>query len=194
MLDIDEGSFRDAVQVVLSRKFYAEGVVHTPVKDLMNELEHECIRLAVRNGTYAAGNHSKQGTIAVDFDGVIHRYSRGWKDGSIYDPPVEESIESLIKLMDMGFSVYVHSTRSPRQIVRWFENSHRCGNVEFDESVCSMSPYWVRRVYPWEKFWNKKNVLGVTRRKLPALLYIDDRGWEFSKWTDPQLWMAIHHL
>lgn len=27
-------------------------------------------------------------TIVFDFDGVIHRYSKGWQNGSIYDKPV----------------------------------------------------------------------------------------------------------
>lgn len=39
-------------------------------------------------------------TIAVDFDGVIHKYSKGWQNGSIYDEPVEGAKEALLELLE----------------------------------------------------------------------------------------------
>jgi len=41
-------------------------------------------------------------TVAIDFDGVLHRYSEGWKDGQIYDEPVEGSREALQAMKDLG--------------------------------------------------------------------------------------------
>ncbi len=49
-------------------------------------------------------------TIAVDFDGVIHRYSRGWQDGSIYDPPVDGAVEALERLHHR-YKVVIFTTR-----------------------------------------------------------------------------------
>jgi hypothetical protein len=49
--------------------------------------------------------------ILVDFDGVIHRYSKGWADGSIYDDPVEGVQEYLQKFIDQGYEVMIYSTR-----------------------------------------------------------------------------------
>ncbi|MBM3911614.1 MAG: hypothetical protein FJ350_01245, partial [Sphingomonadales bacterium] len=51
-------------------------------------------------------------TVAIDFDGVLHRYSEGWKDGQIYDEPVEGSREALQAMKDMGWKIYIFSTRS----------------------------------------------------------------------------------
>ena len=47
--------------------------------------------------------------IAVDFDGVIHRYSKGWHDGTIYDEPVEGAREALEGLVDKGHMIIVYS-------------------------------------------------------------------------------------
>ena len=50
-------------------------------------------------------------TIAVDFDGVIHGYSKGWQDGTIYDPPVPGVVRSLDRLRRAGFKVVIYTTR-----------------------------------------------------------------------------------
>jgi len=135
-------------------------------------------------------------TIAINFDGVIHQYSKGWHDGSIYDRPVTGSFETIRELMEKGFSVFILSTRSPWQIKKWldkelwfwdpmysverkkeFEGSDTDKNYiyGFDSEVI-----W----QPWVKFWNKKKVLGITNKKLPAISYIDDRAHKFTNWNE----------
>jgi hypothetical protein len=58
-------------------------------------------------------------TILVDFDGVIHRYSQGWHDGTAYDIPFDGAREGLVKLEEMGFTVVIFSTRDKLQIIEW---------------------------------------------------------------------------
>lgn len=126
-------------------------------------------------------------TIAIDFDGVIHAYTKRWKDGTCYDKPVEGVFESIAKLFDLGYTVFIFSTRSPKQIKRWMkENCYECDYIyngmggdpnnysypKFNFTV-ELIPFWV-------KFWNKKNVVGITKRKLPAHVYVDDRAMNFK--------------
>lgn len=108
-------------------------------------------------------------TIAVDFDGVIHKYSKGWHDGMIYDEPVEGAIEALQKLLQ-SYCVVVFSTREPRMIEVWFLNNF---------------PIPVEIVPDDGKFeWTKQGVLGITNRKLKAFMYVDDRAVRFTNWKD----------
>jgi hypothetical protein len=108
-------------------------------------------------------------TIAVDFDGVIHRYSKGWHDGTIYDPPVPGAIESLGLLMER-FSVYIHTCRDPIQVARYLEDLSIPTLVPREHGGTSI------------KFWNKRGIILVTRTKLPAIAYIDDRAIRFESW------------
>jgi hypothetical protein len=57
--------------------------------------------------------------LLVDFDGVIHRYSRGWADGSTYDEPMEGAKEALNSLEVAGYEVVIFSTRDAQQIKDW---------------------------------------------------------------------------
>jgi hypothetical protein len=59
-------------------------------------------------------------TIAVDFDGVIHAYSKGWQDGTIYDPPLPGALDGLRTLMRDN-AVFIHTTRPAAQVARWIE-------------------------------------------------------------------------
>lgn len=50
--------------------------------------------------------------ICLDFDGVIHQYTSGWKGPTeIPDPPVPGAFEAIYKYMD-HFEVNIYSSRS----------------------------------------------------------------------------------
>lgn len=93
-------------------------------------------------------------TICLDFDGVIHEYSIGYDDGSIYDIPVEGSREAVEKMIDNGFEVVIYTARPN------YEDIHA----------------WLK------KFGFPK--LKVIGGKPKAVIYIDDRGLRFTNWRD----------
>jgi hypothetical protein len=107
-------------------------------------------------------------TVAIDFDGVIHRYSKGWQDGSAYDPPMENAKFSLSVLINAGHPVVIFSTRDPVQIQAWFETH--------------MPEFRTQILEPHERFWNAVGIIGITRHKPAAYIYIDDRALHFQTW------------
>jgi hypothetical protein len=115
-------------------------------------------------------------TIAIDFDGVIHAYSRGWADGTIYDPPLPGAIDGLRALMERD-AVFVFTTRYALQVALWLK--------EFGFDACC-------DIDPDRTFWNERGRLLVTDRKLAATVYIDDRGLRFESW--PQALTALDAL
>jgi len=108
-------------------------------------------------------------TIAFDFDGVIHKYSKGWQDGKIYDEPVEGALEAIVELLIKGYKVSVFTTRENTAEVRnWIiDKLHEC------KAVVSK----VFHQFPREDF-------EVTNKKPIAIAYIDDRGIRFTNWKD----------
>lgn len=110
----------------------------------------------------------RPGTAAVDFDGVVHTYDKGWQDGSIYGEFMPGAVGGLSTLMHQ-YAVFIHTTRKPAQVARWIEQKSGYG-IECTTHV------------PWNGFWNKQGYLLVTRRKLPALFYLDDRAVRFDSW------------
>jgi hypothetical protein len=58
-------------------------------------------------------------TVLVDFDGVIHRYSKGWHDGTAYDEPIHGAKAALGMMTEAGYDVVIFSTRKQAQIIEW---------------------------------------------------------------------------
>jgi hypothetical protein len=54
---------------------------------------------------------SDRPVLCLDFDGVLHLYSKGWHDGTIYDDPVPGAMEFLARAV-AAFDVVVYSSRS----------------------------------------------------------------------------------
>jgi len=109
-------------------------------------------------------------TIAIDFDGVIHKYSKGWQDGSIYDDVVEGAWEAIIELLK-EYNVFIFTSRDPQQVFDWYYSKKWAENLPTMEVILKKAV-----------FWDKEGKLGVTNRKLPAIVYIDDRGIKFRDW------------
>jgi hypothetical protein len=118
-------------------------------------------------------------TISIDFDGVIHSYSKGWYDGSIYDTPVADSLWAL-NTISYKEPVFIHTARSPKQVARWIEHES-CHTID---CTTRLPRTWYGKR---QTFWNVKSLILVTNLKFPARLYIDDRAYAFESWDDDLL-------
>lgn len=102
--------------------------------------------------------------VGVDFDKVIHKCSKGYHDGTIYDDPVEGVKEALKELSkEHTVIVYTCKSRSDRGLV-----NGKTGT---------------KLVWEWlEKHNLSEYVSKVTAEKPRAIAYIDDKAIRFSSW------------
>ena len=107
--------------------------------------------------------------VCFDFDGVIHKYSKGWQDGSIYDEYNKNAIDLMLFLQKAGIPIFICSTRETHQIISWWNKQG----------------FWADAVKIGDKvtFFDNLNIIGVTNRKLPAQMYIDDRAYKYTGQT-----------
>jgi len=106
-------------------------------------------------------------TIAVDFDATIHRYSKGWHDGTIYDPPMEGAKEGMQALKDEGCKLVIFTTRAMDRFIGGVLEPGQKADVEA----------WLKKYeIPFDEIYNHPG-------KPLAHQYLDDRGVRFYSWA-----------
>jgi hypothetical protein len=93
-------------------------------------------------------------TIALDFDGVLHSYMKGWQGADVLEPPTPGARDFVATLRAAGYEVVVTSTRAATP-----------------EGRVAMLAWLQDHGFPQ---------MEVTDRKVPCLLTIDDRVLRFD--------------
>jgi hypothetical protein len=104
--------------------------------------------------------------LAIDFDGVIHKNSKGFHDGTVYDEPIEGSYEAL-KELSQHYSLIIFSAkaRPDRPIV-----DNKTG---------------IEHIWEWLKKYQMDSFISeVVSEKPRAIYYIDDKAIQFTNWEN----------
>ena len=102
--------------------------------------------------------------IGIDFDGVVHRCSKGYYDGTIYDEPIEGSYAALEEL-SKRYTVIVYTCKAKPD--RGLVNGKTGTELVWE---------WLNK-HDMAQFVSK-----VTAEKPRARCYIDDKAIRFRDW------------
>ena len=117
--------------------------------------------------------------LVVDFDGVLHSYTSGWKGANVVsDPPVPGAMQFLIDA-SRDFEVHIFSSRSHQEggrvaMADWLALG-LCGHCR--DTVTSQ---WQGDTVTFCPRGFRSLKLHFPTIKPPAHLSIDDRGWQFN--------------
>ncbi len=102
--------------------------------------------------------------VGIDFDGVIHKNSKGYYDGTIYDAPIEGARDALKRLASK-YTVIIYSCKAKPD--RGLVNG---------KTGTELIWQWLRD-NDMAQFVNK-----VTAEKPRARFYVDDKAVRFTDW------------
>lgn len=131
--------------------------------------------------------------LCLDFDGVLHSYSSGWKGAHrIPDPPVPGALEFVVGALDR-FTVAILSSRSHQWFGRYAMKRWLRGHLiaAAGNDFSDTPEWWSTRISqtafadPWrdEVRWAADRVVAEIKWPLfkpPATVTIDDRALTFT--------------
>ncbi len=127
----------------------------------------EDVKQVISDNHVPPGMESQLKNIAVDFDGVVHTFDKGWYDGTCYGKPIQGAIEA-IKTLSEKYKIIIFSAK-----------------VRPDRPLVNG-----KTGYELVEEWLIKHELiqyvdQITYEKPRAQFYIDDKAIEFkNNWTE----------
>ena len=106
--------------------------------------------------------------IAIDFDGVIHKNSKGFHDGTIYDEPIE-GVKKGLEYLSKSYRLVIYSCKA---------NPNR--PVINDKTGIQLIWEWLG------KYGLQKYIDNISYEKPNAKYYIDDKAVKFESWEQIQ--------
>lgn len=111
--------------------------------------------------------YENENQIAIDFDGVLHKNSYGYHDGTVYDIPIEGSIDAIYRLHRAGYVIIIFTAKAKK------------------DRPLIMNKTGEQLIWEWlEKYNISQYIKEVTSEKPRAKYYIDDKGIHFDNWKN----------
>ena len=96
----------------------------------------------------------------IDLDGTIHKYSKGYADGQIYDEPFAGAKKVIDWLKQKGYEIVIFTTRASK------ENAYEFGG-DYEKQITNVENWLSDNDIYFDR---------VTAEKLAADFYIDDKA------------------
>ena len=104
--------------------------------------------------------------IAIDFDGVIHTFDKGWHDGTCYGDPLPGALEAIKKLSEeFNIVIFTAKAKPSRPLVN-------------GKTGAELIVEWLKKYNVYQY------VDEITSEKPRSQIYVDDKGYHFENWDD----------
>lgn len=102
--------------------------------------------------------------IAIDFDGVIHSFERGYFNGTIYGTPIKGAKEAL-EYLSKHYTIIIYTTKARK-----------------DRPLID-GKTGTELVWEWLKKYNiNQYITDISAEKPRAACYVDDKAIRFTNW------------
>lgn len=157
----------NCVEVVLNVEYYylGETITQLLLYQLSEGAGYSLPSIKKTKNTVENVINEEKSTIGIDFDGVIHKNSKGFHDGTVYDDPIE-GVEEALKVLSSKYNLVCFTAKAKPN--RPFINGKTGKELVKD---------WLVK-YDLDKY-----ISDVTSEKPRAVVYIDDKSVKFNDWN-----------